>query len=63
MEAARARKSRLMQIQKDEDEVVRNYPEFSAPSASRPVSGETTQAEKVKHNYNARFTNKEIHDN
>nr|XP_034327595.1 cilia- and flagella-associated protein 43 isoform X6 [Crassostrea gigas] len=48
MEAARARKSRLMQIQKDEDEVVRNYPEFSAPSASRPVSGETTQAEKEK---------------
>lgn len=46
-----------MQIQKDEDEVVRNYPEFSAPSASRPVSGETTQAEKVNHNYNARFTN------
>ena len=48
MEAARARKTRLMQIQKDEDEVVRNFPEFSAISSSRPVSGEITQAEKVK---------------
>ncbi|XP_078310806.1 cilia- and flagella-associated protein 43-like isoform X4 [Crassostrea virginica] len=48
MEAARARKTRLMQIQKDEDEVVRNFPEFSAISSSRPVSGEITQAEKER---------------
>ncbi|XP_048745697.2 cilia- and flagella-associated protein 43-like isoform X3 [Ostrea edulis] len=48
MEAARARKTRLMQIQKDEDEVVRNFPEYSPPSNSRPVSGEITQAEKER---------------
>ncbi|XP_062576681.1 cilia- and flagella-associated protein 43-like isoform X2 [Saccostrea cucullata] len=48
MEAARARKTRLMQIQKDEDEVVRNFPEYTAPSTSRPVSGEITQAEKER---------------
>ncbi|KAK3096042.1 hypothetical protein FSP39_022384 [Pinctada imbricata] len=40
MEAARARKTRLMQLQKDEDEVVRNLQEWTQPEPSRPVSGE-----------------------
>lgn len=48
MESARARKTRLMQGQKDEDEAVRNLPEFVVPlRSSRPATAEGDQAEKV----------------
>lgn len=64
MEVVRVRKSRLMQIQKDEDEVVRNYLEFLVLFVLRLVLGEIIQVEKVKYNYNVRFiNNKEIYDN
>lgn len=63
MEVVRVRKSRLMQIQKDEDEVVRNYLEFLVLFVLRLVLGEIIQVEKVKYNYNVRFINKEIYDN
>lgn len=64
MEVVRVCKSRLMQIQKDEDEVVRNYLEFLVLFVLRLVLGEIIQVEKVKYNYNVRFiNNKEIYDN
>lgn len=57
MEVVRVRKSRLMQIQKDEDEVVRNYLEFLVLFVLRLVLGEIIQVEKVKYIYNVRFIN------
>lgn len=57
MEVVRVRKSRLMQIQKDEDEVVRNYLEFLVLFVLRLVLGEIIYVEKVKYNYNVRFIN------
>lgn len=57
MEVVRVRKSRLMQIQKDEDEVVRNYLEFLVLFVLRLVLGEIIQVEKVNYNYNVRFIN------
>lgn len=57
MEVVRVCKSRLMQIQKDEDEVVRNYLEFLVLFVLRLVLGEIIQVEKVKYNYNVRFIN------
>lgn len=49
MEAARARKTKLMQGQKDEDEAVRNLPEFVVPlRSSRPATAEGDLVEKEK---------------
>ncbi|XP_076101519.1 cilia- and flagella-associated protein 43-like isoform X9 [Mytilus galloprovincialis] len=48
MESARARKTKLMQGQKDEDEVVRKMSDWVPPLRSdRPVSAEMDQSEKV----------------
>lgn len=48
MESARARKTKLMQGQKDEDEVVRKMSDWVPPlRSSRPASAEMDQSEKV----------------
>jgi hypothetical protein len=48
MESARARKTKLMQGQKEEDEAVRNMPDWVPPlRTSRPSSVEMDQSEKV----------------
>ena len=48
MESARARKTKLMQGQKEEDESVRNMPDWVPPlRTSRPSSAEMDQSEKV----------------
>lgn len=48
MESARARKTKLMQGQKEEDEAVRNMPDWVPPlRTSRPSSAEMDQSEKV----------------
>lgn len=49
MESARARKTKLMQGQKEEDEAVRNMPDWVPPlRTSRPTSAEVDQTDKER---------------
>ena len=48
MEAARAKKTKLMSMQKAEEEVIKEMTDWAPPHISRPVSGiENAQDERV----------------